>query len=358
MPNLQLRELPGGGEQAWEDVSAPFISVIVPVRNEEKYIEGLLDELLQQQYDSRRFEIIVADGGSSDRTREVVAKKQATSSLVRLIDNPGRLASAGRNRGVLVSRGDIIVIIDGHCSLANRRYLHSLADAFRRSNADCVGRPQPLDVAGASRLQRAIAAGRASWLGHNPSSHIYSMQERFVPPQSVAVAYRRWVFDKLGLFDEHFDACEDVEFNHRAASAGFRCFFTPQVMVRYHPRGTLWKLAQQMVRYGRGRYRLLKKHRQTFSLACFVPAALVVWFIAGSIAAVLSSTIAALFLVTLSCYAGVVLGVSAATGVKRQDFSIIPLLPLVFLAVHCGAGWGMLSEWLRSSFRRFRGTEL
>src|SRR5947209_4228285 len=80
-------------------------------------------------------------------------------------------------------------------------YLRALVGAFERSGAACVGRPQPLDVAGATAFQRAVAAARASRLGHNPASFIYADAEGFVKPQSVAVAYRRSVFAEVGLFD-------------------------------------------------------------------------------------------------------------------------------------------------------------
>ena len=77
-----------------------------------------------------------------------------------------------------------------------------------------------------------------------------------MPPQSVAVAYRREIFNVVGTFDETFDACEDVEFNHRLAQAGMRCFFTPRIQVRYFPRLSLSGLFRQMMGYGRGRVRL------------------------------------------------------------------------------------------------------
>ena len=123
---------------------------------------------------------------------------------------------------------------------------------FERHDVESVGRPQPLDVDGASRLQRAIALARSSRLGHNPGSFIYSADGRFVPPQSVAVAYRRDVFERIGYFDETFDACEDVEFNTRLAASGGRCYFAPELAVHYHPRASLLGLFRQMVRYGRG----------------------------------------------------------------------------------------------------------
>src|SRR5262249_36762545 len=163
----------------------------------------------------------------------------------------------GRNQAICAARGDILVLVDGHCQLANHGYLRDIADAFARSDADCLGRPQSLEVFGATTLQHAIAAARSSRLGHHPASFIYSGVERFVPPQSVAVAYRRSVFETVGLFDETFDACEDVEFNHRVAQAGLSCFFTPRIGVRYYPRASLAGLFRQMARYGRGRVRLL-----------------------------------------------------------------------------------------------------
>ena len=120
---------------------------------------------------------------------------------VRILDNPKLLSSAARNVGIRESQGEIVIIVDGHCEISDRRYLRKLADAFARSGADCIGRPQPLDVAGATLLQQAIAAARSSRLGHHPDSHIYSRTEKFVPALSVAVAYRRDVFDRVGHFD-------------------------------------------------------------------------------------------------------------------------------------------------------------
>ena len=226
----------------------PFISIVVPVRNEEQTIERVLRKLLLQDYDPNRFEIIVADGLSTDSTRDVVTSLCREHDNLRMLDNPKRLASAGRNVCVSAAAGDIILIVDGHCNVEAPDYLTRLAETFAKSGADCVGRPQPLDVPGAAPLQRAIAFARSSWLGHHPDSYIYSSVERFVRPQSVAVAYRRAVIDAIGPFDEDFDACEDVEFNTRVERVGFRCFLSPQLRIRYHPRTTLGGLFRQLAR--------------------------------------------------------------------------------------------------------------
>src|SRR5579885_2082815 len=171
-------------------LAVAFISVIVPVRNEARCVRHTLEQLLAQDYPAGRFEVLVADGRSTDATRDIVRAVAARHGNVRLLDNPGGWSSAGRNVAVRAARGDILLLVDGHCELGNPNYLADLAAAFARSGADCVGRPQPLDVAHASALQRAVAAARSSPLGHNPASFIYSSFEGFVKPQSVAVAYR------------------------------------------------------------------------------------------------------------------------------------------------------------------------
>src|SRR5262245_3495477 len=136
----------------------PFISVIVPVRNEAMHIAHTLEYLFAQAYPRDRFEVIVADGQSTDDTRTIVTALAFRFPNLRLLDNPARWSSAGRNVAARAARGDIILLVDGHCQIDGVRYLADLADAFTRTGCDCVGRPQPLDVTGASPLQRAIAA--------------------------------------------------------------------------------------------------------------------------------------------------------------------------------------------------------
>jgi succinoglycan biosynthesis protein ExoA len=330
----------------------PFISVVVPVRNEARFLQNTLEQLLAQDYDRDRFEILVADGRSTDGTGAIVRALQAMHGNLRLLDNPGRLSSAGRNVALRAARGELIVIVDGHCDLENDRYLRNLAEAFADSGADCVGRPQPLDVATATPLQRAVAAARASRLGHNPESYIYADRAQFVRPDSVAVAYRREVFATVGLFDETFDACEDVEFNHRVEQAGLRCFFTPRVRVRYHPRARLTGLFRQMQRYGRGRMRLLRKHPETFSVACFLPAAFLLGLALGPFLAVFSSWLGAAYAGVLAIYAVAVIVSSMTLALRAGDARMLPWLPLAYAAIHGGAGVGVWQEQFTGWFRR------
>lgn len=323
----------------------PFVSVVMPVRNEAAFIRQTLTQLLAQDYDPDRFEVLVADGCSTDGTPDLVREMTAAHPNLRLVDNPGRFSSAGRNRAIEAARGDLIVVVDGHCDLSNPRYLADLADAFERSGADCVGRPQPLDVRDATPLQRAIAAARSSPLGHQPESFIYSDEERFVPPQSVAIAYRREVFERVGLFDERFDACEDVELNHRIDRAGLRCFFTPRVKVHYYPRATLAGLFRQLARYGRGRVRLFRKHRETLTLPCFVPGVFLLGLALGPVLSLFSVWLAAAYLGCVGLYAAAILAGSALIALKTTDRAMLPWVPLVLVTIHLGAGWGIVSEF-------------
>jgi len=320
------------------------ISVIVPVRNEARFIERTLSQLLDQDYDRDRFEIIVVDGESTDGTLAIVERFAEGHLGVRLFSNPRRLSSAARNIAIRHACGDVILLVDGHCDLADRQYLRKLAAAFERSGADCIGRPQPLDVAGASTLQRAIAAARSSRLGHHPDSFIYSTGDLFVPAESVAAAYRRKVFDRVGYFDEAFDACEDVELNHRIDRAGLTCYFTRDLAMHYAPRDTLGGLFRQLVRYGRGRVRLLRKHPDTFSIGSLLPAAFTAGCIVGLPLSFVSGWLATAYLATLGVYAVAVLAASAAIGLRSGNRRLLPWLPLLFLTIHLASGTGALLE--------------
>src|SRR5437588_1444249 len=103
--------------------SSPFISVIVPVRNEGAHLADTLEQVLQQEYDPKCFEVVVVDGESTDGTRAIVRAFQGSHANVRLYRNPRQLSSAARNIGVCQARGDLLVIIDGHCYLQSQSYL-------------------------------------------------------------------------------------------------------------------------------------------------------------------------------------------------------------------------------------------
>lgn len=332
--------------------SAPSVTIIVPVRNEELHIARTLDQLLAQDRQGIQTEILVVDGRSTDKTREIVAQYAKEHPIIRLLDNPLQLSSAARNRAIRQSHGEYLVLIDGHCEIPNRMYFHDLADAFQQTGADCLGRPQPLDVTDATPIQRAIAAARDSWLGHHPESFIYSDQPLFVPAKSVAVAYRRDVFDRVGFFDEQFDAHEDGEFNYRCDSAGLRCYFSPRIAVNYFPRSSLRELYWQMLRYGRGRVRFSRKHPETWTIGTLLPAILVAGTVLGPLVCSILPDCWLFYFTVLIVYGMTILGESLRLALLNRSASILPWLPAVFAAIHLGSGTGVLSE----AFNRHRSS--
>ena len=329
----------------------PSVTVIVPVRNESRSIEPTLRSLLEQDFPTDRFDVVVADGGSTDDTVVRIRRLQREFPNLKLTFNASRFSSGGRNHGVWHMTGDFAVVVDGHCVVPDDQYLSHLADAFEDSRADCLGRPQPLDATNPTPFQDAVAIARSSRLGHNPESDIYANEAKFVAPQSTAVAYRRAVFHRIGMFDGRFDACEDVEFNQRVHDAGFNCYFTPTVKIVYHPRGTWHGLFAQLARYGAGRARLAKKHPRSLTLPAVVPPLWAIWLVVGIPLAAFVPYAGIAYFGSLIAYAAIVLGGSwwlgrgRTTAVRRQ-------LPGVYLGIHFGFAIGFLREIVSRSNKK------
>ncbi len=330
----------------------PSISVIVPVRNEARSIEHTLRLLLTQDFPRSQFEVIVADGASTDATVPIVRKLQAEFANLKLIYNANRLSSAGRNTALRHATKDVAVIVDGHCHVPDRNYLKNLAAAFETSGADSLGRPQPLDIPNPSPFQRAVSAARSSKLGHNPGSDIYSNQPKFVTPQSTAIAYSRAVFHRIGFFDEAFDACEDVEFNERVHAAGLTCYFTPAVKIVYEPRASFRSLFYQLSRYGLGRAKLAFKHPRSLSIPALVPPLWVVWVILGGLLSLFVPYLGWVWCASVGLYAAVLLAAGLVLG-RTQGLRVAARIPLVFVAIHFGFAWGFWKEMAKQLRLRF-----
>jgi succinoglycan biosynthesis protein ExoA len=320
----------------------PDISIVMPVRNEARFIEATLRQLVEQEIERDRFEIIVCDGESDDDTAEIVRRfaSNAPGVAISLIRNSARYSSAGRNLGVRAARGKYVLIIDGHVQIPSQTLLRDAYELAISHGAIVLGRPQRLSPNGLSVIQHLVAEVRASSLGHSAESHVFSEIEGWVAPGSIGVMYLREAFEKYGLFDERFDAAEDYEFNTRLEDSGVLCYTSPRLEVLYFPRSSIRGLFYQMLRYGIGRGRMARKQKKIRSLASILPAIAVVagvvllatslfwppasWVLAGLIV----SYFALIFLVR-----------ARNTGLRR-----FPLLKVLaaFTAVHAGAGVGFL----------------
>lgn len=344
----------------------PFITVVMPVRNEARFIRETLEMLLRQDYPRERFEIIVADGQSDDGTVAIVEEMAAEHPQIRLVENPKRRSSAGRNLGFRLGRGDYFLVVDGHCHIDGTGLLRAVADCFEGSGVDCLGRPQPLDPPGLTPFQQTVALARASALGHSRQSLIYGRHEGFASPVSNGAAYRREVFGKIGYVDEGMDACEDVEFNYRLEKAGMSCYTSPSLTVRYFPRENLRRLFRQMHRYGLGRYRFLQRHPESlhwesllpplFALGLLLMAALGLGLLGGRLSGLPAFAADG----RLSLAEGLLLGgfaflfggytvylcllfTAAVLMAFRHGWGHLARLVPIFCVIHLGLGWGFLA---------------
>src|ERR1700751_3805713 len=168
--------------------------------------------------------------------------------------------------------------------------------------------------------------------------------------------YRGEVFDRVGFFDDRFDACEDGEFNYRLHTAGLRSFYSTKLQVVYEPRRNLLSLWKQMMRYGQGRCRLVRKHPEAFSISQIIPAMFLVWLVVGGILSLRSWQIADLFLASAFFYFATVLVFSCQLGVK-YGWRHFLVGPAVFACIHLGLGAGFLKEFLLARGAIRRGTK-
>jgi succinoglycan biosynthesis protein ExoA len=339
----------------------PFITVVMPVRNEAQFIFDTLQHVLNQDYPKDRFEIIVADGMSEDKTREIVKEIVKEYPNVRLLDNAGRLPSSGRNVGFKNGKGDIFSVIDGHCYVPTDQLLKNIVDCFENSNAQCLGRPQPLDPPDLTDFQKAVALARSSKIGHSGNSLIYSDYEGYCSPVSNGAVYLKGIFKDVGYVDENFDACEDVEFNYRVEKGGFKAYTSPSLAIKYYPRENLKGLFKQMKRYGLGRFKFIEKHPEALNLNMLIPPAYVVgWFFLiflGLLTSVLPlsllKVIFIIFSVIYGSYMLLIIGESFIISVKK-GLHFFKYLPFIFFTIHFGLGYGFIRQMPRSIFLEFK----
>ena len=333
----------------------PTIAIILPVLNEEYFILSTLAALLAQDYPAKLMQILVIDGGSADATVERVRDFMVHHpGQIELLHNPNRLASYGRNIGIANSTGDFVLFVDAHVHIPNRYVVRHMATCAMNNDALVLGRSQPLDPPGINTVQFSIAGVRSSPLGHSMESHIYREHEGWVSPFSIGVMYHRSIFDRFGVFDELFDAAEDLEYNYRLEQAGIKAYISPRFTVRYYPRADFRGLFQQMTRYGVGRFMLVRKHPERIRFEFVFPCLMTLSLLVLPIVLVLAPQL--LFsALSVSIALGIVIVVLAFPVAARGGTASIMLAPICFIIIHAGLAYGLLQGAWREGVRKMAG---
>ncbi len=239
----------------------PFVTIAVPSLNEEHYIEACITSLIGQ-WPYGAYEILVLDGGSTDRTREIVATIGERHAAVMLVSNPRRFQSAAINLAARVAARQATVLIraDAHALYAPD-FVRCCVTALLTTGATSVVVPMCTRARWSGAfLQEAIAAAQSSRLGNGGYAHRVRAVSGFVEHGHHA-AFNLDFFRSLGGYDESFTHNEDAELDVRAIRAGGRIWMCVDAPVTYYPRDRLDRLAGQYFRHGGGRARTLLKHR-------------------------------------------------------------------------------------------------
>ncbi len=334
---------------AREATLTPLVSIVMPIRNEARHIGRCLEAVLAQDYAAEQIEVLIADGMSADATRarieETLEHARAAGRPARqlqLIDNPERIVSTALNRAIRLAHGEIILRVDGHCVIAPD-YVRRCVEGLQTIAADCVG--GTIQTVGETPVARAIALAQSAPFGVGGARFRYTTVPGYVDTLAFG-AYRRVVFERIGLFDEELVRNQDDEFNLRLTRAGGKIWLDPQIRSTYYSRATLRALARQYFEYGFWKVRVIQKHGRPASWRHLVPAlfwGVLVLALAASVITGSAWWIAAVVLP----YVGACL-VAAAVLAARHGWHALVYAPPAFMAMHLayGAGfWAGLVRW-------------
>jgi len=318
----------------------PFVSVIIPIRNESKFIERCLGAVLQQSYPSERMEILIADGMSDDDTVSIIRGMDA-DNRVKVIENPGRIQCRGLNLLIQASRGDILVRVDGHTIIADN-YVAECVRLLQETGAANVG--GPMIPVGEGWLGRAIAAaGRSPFAV--PSVFHVSEKAQFTDTVYLG-AWPRHVLIDVGGYDETPSVNEDYELNIRIRNAGGRIYFPPTIRSTYYGRQNLRALWRQYYRYGRSKVRTLRRHPKSLRPRQIIAPVFVAGIVLGLPLILLLPALIPLYISALLAYL-VLCIMFAMLQASRLGWNLFPLLPVVFITIHIAWGTGFWDEIFR-----------
>jgi succinoglycan biosynthesis protein ExoA len=327
----------------------PKVSVIVPCYNEQFTIRPLLEALRSQTFPRAEMEVIIADGMSTDRTREAIAafQKESPDLEVHLVDNPVRTIPAGLNCAIEAARGEFIVRLDAH-SKPYPDYLMNCMDAHAAGRGDNIGGVWEIQPGASTWIAKSIAVAASHPLGVGDA--MYRLAASAAEVDTVPFgSYRRTLIEKIGGYNESLLTNEDYEFNTRIRKSGGRVWLDPSIRSTYFSRSTLGELIRQYWRYGFWKWRMLRRFPDTIRWRQALPPLFVLSLMGLALISMLFPLAWWLFVADLLLYFSVLLVAGAYAGLKRRKPYLLFGLPLAISAMHLAWGSGFLWSMLTSS---------
>ena len=311
------------------------VSIILPTYNEERYIDACLGSVHSQTYGAANLEVLVVDGRSEDRTRELAAKWIDRLPGVKVIDNPKRQQGAALNIALQTAHNDLIVRLDAHCRYSDD-YVERCIDALERTDATVVG--GPMRPEGDTPFGRAVAVATTTPIGVGPGRFHYSEVEEWVDTVFLGAFHREAILE-VGAYDENIrQAAEDHELNFRITKGGGKILLDPTIRSVYHSRSTPAALWKQYHNYGQGKVSTLRKHRTLPTWRPLAPTLFVLGGLLGPLWWQFGPTRVA-YIGALAAYAAVVLGTSATNSGFRLLLTVRTAAAIVIMHISYGLGF-------------------
>lgn len=318
------------------------VSIIIPCRNEEKYIGKCLDSIIAQDYPKERMEVLVVDGASEDETRTVIKKFQIQNSKlkIQLIDNPRKFTPFGLNIGIRNTQGEIIIRMDAHSGY-REDFISKCVSHLMESGADNVGGVIKTSSADDTLEARAVALSLSSPFGAASDFRLGGNK-----PKSVDTVFggcfKKEIFERIGLFDERLIRSQDLEFNLRIKSRGGKIILFPDIVVYYYPQPTFLKFFKHNFNDGIWSIYPLKIIKMKFKLRHYIPLLFVAGLISSFILGIFSAFFFAISIFILFVYGFTTFYFSLKIALEEKDIRFLLLMPIAFFCRHFGYGLGSI----------------
>jgi glycosyltransferase involved in cell wall biosynthesis len=318
----------------------PRVSLIIPCYNEENTIELLLNSIEQQSYPQNKMEIIIADGFSTDKTRQIIKTFRETHRKmnIHVVDNPKRVIPAALNAAIRASSGELIVRMDAH-TIPAANYVELSVKAYDEGKGEDVGGVIDITPGSSSWIGRSIAVATRHPLGVGDARYRWATKATYA--ETVAFGtYPRKIFDQIGFYDESLVANEDYEMNTRLREVGGRIWIDPAIRATYHSRPDLSSLAKQYFTYGFYKFRMLKKFPKTIRWRQALPPLFVLGILMLLLLALFWKAAQIILIVVLALYLLILASGAIPEALKKRDLILIPGIPLAIMTMHFSWGSG------------------